>query len=187
MIRSRRAVSLVELLVVMSACTGVLTLSSVLLVRTMRIQMQSRAHGDAERNSLRLSDHFRRNVHQAKSAVSSRGELEGDVFLRLQLADGQQVEYSRIGNTVLRLSTENNDRVSRQEFAFPADCKLSVHELESPPRLALTITTEQGFSAPFDGNKASRTFAIPVSLHVEANLGRNLRYAKTTEAEDVVP
>ena len=52
----RRGVSLTELLVVMTACTVVMTLTSQLICRVMRIQVESRAHVDVERNAMRLAD-----------------------------------------------------------------------------------------------------------------------------------
>jgi hypothetical protein len=187
MICTRRAVSLVELLVVMSACTVVLTLSSVLLVRAMRIQMQSRVHCDIERNSLRLSNQFRRDAHEAKSVRSSRDELEGDTVLRIHLTNGKQVEYSYIAGRVVRLSTENGKYVSREEFTFPATCELSVRELESPPRISLTIATNQDLAAPFDGVSTARSIAPPVSLHVEGRLGRDRRASEMAGVVEVIP
>jgi hypothetical protein len=178
---------MIELLIVMSACSVVLTLSSVVIVRAMRVQMQARAYCDAERNALRLSDQFRRDVHGAKSAVSRRADPEGDSFLRLQLADGRQVDYSRVGGTVLRLTTGNGNRVAREEFAFPADCELGVRESQSPRRLVLTISADPDFDLTSGGTPLRVAPAGPLSLHVEAAVGRDLRLAAAAQHDEASP
>jgi type II secretory pathway pseudopilin PulG len=186
MIRSRRGISLIELLVVMSACGVVLTLTSQLLCRVMRIQIESRTQVDVERNSLRLSEQLRHDVHQARVAVTSRPELGNEVFLRLQFADGQQTEYSRHGGTVLRQASGNGSQASREEFVFPATCNLSIQQNGAPPRLTLTITTGPNEARSGDDEPLNRALAIPVSLRVEATRGRDLRFA-TAPARQEAP
>jgi hypothetical protein len=176
MIRSRRGISIVEMLVVMSASTVVLTLASLLIIRAMRVQMESRAHCDVERNALRLSGQFRSDVHQAETAETKELAGEDGVFLRLQLPDGNQVKYSRVGGTVQRLASASGQQVWREEFAFPAACDISIRELESPPRIRLTITAKLTV-APSDGKPTVSTLAIPVSFDVEAALDRDGRIA----------
>jgi hypothetical protein len=190
MIRSRRAVSIVELLVVMSASTLVLTLTSVMIVRAMRVQMQSRAYCDIERNSLRLAEQFRRDVHQAQ-AVPKLGDAEDEEFLRLQPVDGGQVTYrmerSSDGGTVLRLRSTSGKPDSREEFVFPATCELAIQELQSPQRLALTITSATEVAAGADGKPRVNTALIPVSFRVEAVVGRDSALASAAGAEEVAP
>jgi hypothetical protein len=175
MIHSRRAVSMIELLIVMSACTIVLTLSSVLVVRAMRTHAQSRVNCDAERNALRLSSQFRRDVHAAESAVAENNAQRGDFFLSMQLTEDQQVEYSIVGGTVLRLMSLDGKSTAREEFAFPAGSKLTIRELESPRRIALTIVNQPTFDKAPEGIPRAIALAVPLSLDVEANLGRDRR------------
>ena len=174
---SRRAVSMIELLVVMSACTVVLTLSSVLVVRAMRTQTQSRANCDAERNALRLSSQFRSDVHAAQSAVASSNAQRGDSFLRMQLTEDQQVEYSIVDGTVLRLMSHDGKRTAREEFAFPAGSELTIRELESPRRIALTIVNQPTFDKASEVSPRPIALGAPLSLHLEAHLGHDLRLA----------
>ncbi len=177
MIRSRRAVSMIELLIVMSACTIVLTLSSALVVRAMRTHAQSRANCDAERNALRLSSQFRCDVHAAQSAVANSNVQRGDSFLSMQLIGDQQVEYSIAGGTVLRLMSLDGKRTSREEFAFPAGSELTIREFESPRRIALTIVNQPTFDKLPEGNQRPIALSAPLSLHVEASLGLDIRLA----------
>jgi hypothetical protein len=177
MIRSRRAVSMIELLIVMSACTVVLTLSSSLIVRAMRAHTQSRAYSASERNALRLSSQFRRDVHAAQSAVASGNAQRGDPFLRMELTEDQQVEYSLFDGTVLRLMSRDGKRTAREAYAFPAGCQLIIRELELPRRIALTIATRPNFDVVSEGSPRPIAVGAPLSLHVEANLGHDWRLA----------
>jgi hypothetical protein len=185
MICSRRAASLIELLVVMSASTVVLTLTSQLLCRVMRIQIESRAHVDVERNSLRLAEQFRRDVHAAQAAATSRDELGNDVFLQLRFPDGRQAEYSRHGRTVLRRVSGSSSQVAREEFVFPATCDVAIQEDGKPPWLTLTITMGPNQARSGDDKPLTRALAIPVSLQVEATLGRDLRFAAAPARQEV--
>jgi hypothetical protein len=174
MTASRRGISILELLVIMSASTVVLTMTSLLIIRAMRVQMESRAHCDVERNALRLAEQFRRDAHDAKSAEINEEAGEGEVFLRLQVLDGNQVEYSCTGGTVLRLASGSGKQVSREEFAFPAAIEISIRELKSPSRITLTITAIPLAAA---GKPPVSTLLIPVSFEVEAALDRDRRFA----------
>jgi hypothetical protein len=185
MSRSRRAASLIELLVVMSACTVVLTLTGELLCRVMRIQIDSRAHVDVERNSLRLAEQFRRDVHHAQAAVTGQDELGDDVLLQLRFPGGRQAEYSRHSGTVLRRVSGNGSQVSREEFVFPATCDLVIQEAGAPPRLTLTITVGPNEARAGDNKPLARALAIPVSLQVESTLGRDLRFAIAPDQQEV--
>ncbi len=177
MIRSRRAASLIELLVVMTASTVVITLTSGLLCRVMRIQVESRTHVDLQRNSLRLSEQFRHDVNAANAAVTDQDVLNAGDFLQLRFPDNRQVEYSHHGGTVLRRLSGHGNQVAREEFVFPATCEVAIQEDGQPPRLTLTITTGPGEAHSGDDKPLNRALSIPVSLRVEATLGRDLRFA----------
>jgi len=177
MTRTRRAASLIELLVVMTASTVVISLTSGLLCRVMRIQVESRAHVDVQRNSLRLSEQFRHDVHAAETAVTSQDDLGDDVFLRLRFPDGRQAEYSRQSKVLLRRVSGNDTPVSREEFVFPATCDVAIQEEGTPRRLTLTITTGPNEARSGDDQPFDRPLAIPVSLQATSTLGRDLRFA----------
>ena len=174
--KTRRAVSLVELTVIMSACTVVLTLSAVLMHRTMRTYTEAAACRDAERSAMRLSDQFRRDVHQARAASIDETTLKAGVLLRLELADGQAVEYRRQDGVILRVLSKDGGAVSRDEYVFSPSCKVIVAEAAAPRRISLTITTALADSPT---NSAKRPFAmkeVPINLQAEAVLGRDARF-----------
>jgi hypothetical protein len=181
---TRRAASLVELLVIMSACTVVLTLCGVLLERAMHIQMRSRARADVERSALRLSDQFRRDVHQARAAATGNADPGTGPFLQLQFVDDQTVEYSHLAGTVLRVLAKNGQPIWREEFVFAPDSELVIREQGSPPRLALTITAQPKDVPSPDIQQPVASAAIPVSFQVEAGLGRDWRFAAPSTRQE---
>ena len=180
----RRGVSLTELLVVMTACTVVMTLTSQLICRVMRIQIESRAQFDVERNAMRLADQFRSDVHQAESAVTDAATLGENVLLQLEFADGQQAEYSRHEGTVLRQVSRAQEPIAREEFEFPAACKLAIQETGSPPRLVLTLSTSPLAARANGDNQLVSVPMIPASLQVEAEIGRDARFTATPQGEE---
>jgi hypothetical protein len=185
--RTRRAVSVLELVVIMSASTVVLTLTGVLLHRAMRIQMQSRAQMDAERTSLRLANQFRRDAHAARAAVALQGDENGGAFLRLEFANGRTVEYSRLAGTVRRLESGGSKPAWREEFLFPAINELRIDQASAPRRLTMTVVAKPVEQPSKEGKPLAATWAIPLSIHAEAILGRDLRFDPARAGEKESP
>jgi hypothetical protein len=173
---TRRGASLIELLVILSASTVVLTLTGVLLHRAMRIQTLSRAHVDAERTTLRLSEQFRSDVHQAR-ALSSQPGNDGEVFLRLELADGRVAEYSRTNGAVLRSESGGDRPTWREEYAIPGAGALRIEQESAPQRLVMTIILKPAERPVPNGQAPAGTRFVPMSLCAEAVVGRDLRFA----------
>ncbi len=163
-VKSRRGVSLTEMLVLMSSCTMILTLCTVLLHRVMRVEIDSRAFVDAERTSERLGHQFRQDVHQATAAEMDASRLKNDVFLQLQFADDQTVEYRGVKGNVLRTVTHGGTVAGREEFAFEPSCKLAVHGDESPKRIALSIMSPTLESTTDKAEQLQSYKAVPVGL-----------------------
>jgi type II secretory pathway pseudopilin PulG len=185
--KTRRAISLIELLVVMSASTVVLTLTGVLLQRAMRTQMHSRALVDAERASLRLAEQFRRDVHSAR-AVRVSDPLEHETpFLRLDLAGGRWAEYSRVGGRLLRLESGGDKPTWREEFVFPAASELSVERKSIPSRLILQITAKQPEPPAAASGPLVSTQSVPVHIRAEAVVGRDFRFGGAPTGEGAPP
>ena len=161
---TRHAVSLVELLVLMSASSVILTMSAALVHRAMRTQSESRGFFDAERSAMRLARQIRRDTYDATAALVGGEGLGDNVALRLQLADQRTAEYSYADGEVLRILTKRDGAVSREQFAFPSPIELDVRKEDSPPRIVLTITAKQ--------RGLPRAYSKPMDLHVEAGLNR---------------
>ncbi|MEX2316009.1 MAG: hypothetical protein WD669_02585 [Pirellulales bacterium] len=181
--KSRRAISLVELLVVLSASTVILTMSAVLVHRAMHAQSHARAFYNVERTALRLSEQFRRDVHQAATASASAGDRPDGVFLRLQLADGQSLEYGQRNGDVTRTLSQSNKVLSRDTFAFPPSIKLTLREEARPRRLALSITADPAETPDTNGKLPWTAHSQRVSLQTEAVLARDSRFVSAARRE----
>jgi hypothetical protein len=181
-VKSRRGVSLVELLGLMSSCTVILTMSAVLLHRTMRAQIDTRAFVDIERSSSRLSQQFRDDVHQATAATLGDAKLKENVFLQLQLPQETSVEYSRRDGAVSRNVSHSGKVMARDEFAFEQLDKVAIVEEGSPKRIVLTITNPLPEPTADKREQLKSLKSVPVSLQVEAVMNRNVSSASSNNA-----
>jgi hypothetical protein len=173
---SRRAISLVELLVTMSTCTVFLTLTGVLLQRAMRVQIESRAVARSERTALRLANQFRRDVHDAANITVTDTDVGEAAFLRLELHGGRSVEYSRRESVIQRVESGADKPSWREEFAFPVVGKLTIEQDGSPPRLALTVTATPAEPQSTGTKPLVRPTTVPLHLHVDASVGQHHRF-----------
>jgi type II secretory pathway component PulJ len=183
MTHTRRGASLAELLVVMSACSVVLSLSSQILCRVMRTQIDSRAVEDVERSAARLSERFRADVHQAATAETAADTLSEGVFLRLALPAGRQVEYSRQAQCVLRRESGGGSPEWREEFQLPAACHVSIREENTPLRFVLTASTRPDEVSAAGEKPVAATTSL--YLQVEGRLGRDRRFAQDRAQREV--
>jgi hypothetical protein len=181
--KNRRGASMIELLLIMSACTVVLTLTGVLLHRAMRIQMQSRAHVNAERSALRLSEQFRSDVHQARAVASDFGK-DDKLLLHLVLTDGRVAEYSRANGALLRRESGGDRPTRREEFSFPGAHAVTIEHKSAPQRLALAIILKPTVQPLADDKALASTNFVSLSLCIEAAVGRNLRFGTTLANQD---
>lgn len=175
----RRGVSLIELMVLMSATTMILSMSAMLLHRVMRVQVESRAFADAERNAARLSRQFRQDVHQTASAALDASKLNEGVFLKLQLPASESIEYSRASGNILRAVSHGGKVASREEFPFPSACKMVVREEKPPDRIILVITSPALDPASSQDEQLRSYRTAPVALQVEAMLNRGASAANS--------
>lgn len=167
----RCGVSLVELLVVMSAATVILTLSTGLIHRLMHAQSKARALADVERTTLRLGNDFRRDVHQALRAVTDKSELAGGVFIRLENVDGSWAEYRLEETTIRRVQAVSDRVVAHEEYSFGEEFALDA-QVENERLVTLTITSRGRDDADADANVRQSIDGAKVDLQVVAALGQ---------------
>lgn len=148
-----KALSLVEMLVVMSAVSVLLNLTALVLHRLMDVHSHSRAFLDTERNALRLARQARSDIHAAQRVEVERGET-GDT-LRLELGPAGSVEYRNDGELVQRVCTRTAAMTARESYRFDPGERLKIEWLESPKRIALTV----GGGAPAQQESASESSA----------------------------
>jgi hypothetical protein len=184
-LKRRRASSLIELLIIMSACSLVLTLSAALLHRAMHIQSRSRAYVDAERSATRLSHQFREDVHKALAHRAGEAPVDGDALLQLTHPGNEEVQYVAMDGTVSRTLMREAEVVSREEYAFPSAVKANVQQQEAPTRLVLVVTTNPADALNRTDSRRIEPGFSPVSLQAEAVLGRDLRFLRRSDEEEV--
>ena len=169
--RTRRGVSLAELLVVISSATVILTMSATLIHRIMHTQSRAYAFFCVERSALRLTTQFRRDVHSATDASIDGAGDEG--VLTLQLTGDQTVEYRRAEGNVARVLSSGGDVVAREEFPFPAGTEWGLQEHQAPRRLILSLEGQPQDNLDPNEKRPSPLFAVPVGFRAEACLGRD--------------
>src|SRR5437762_4378350 len=116
-----RGVSLVELIVVMSAASVILSLSAGLIHRIMHAETAARSLATVERTSLRLAAALRRDVNAATRAITDQAQLADGAFLRLGYLAGSRIEYRRVDETIHRLELDGDRIVARDQFPFAAN------------------------------------------------------------------
>ena len=179
----RRGVSLAELLLAMSACSVILTMSVGMIHRVMHTQSRTRSFFDGERAALRISRQFRQDVHSARSAVTDADRLVPEVLLQLEMEDEQTIEYRRVNAGLQRVLLEKDEVHSREEYAVQVEMGASFRQ-ESPPLVVLSIVPEK--PAGQSGQSLARPVTKPVSLYVEARLGAD-RFTSASAAQEDAP
>jgi len=166
-----RGVSLVELLVVMSAASIILSLSAGLIHRAMHAETKARALTAVERAAIRLSHAFRHDVNRASDAVMNSAQLRDRAFIHLQSKNGGSVEYRRDERTIYRLQYDGERIVAREQFVFAADFDLQSH-VENSRLIELTLTSAQRELSHDQTQLIQRAHQLPVYLQVVAALER---------------
>lgn len=181
---ARRGTMLVELTLTLSACVVILTMSASLIHRALHTHSRSRLFFDVERSAMRLSESFRRDVHAASLAATGAETGSDDVLLRLQLPGGQTVEYRQAAGRVERLWQVKGDIQSREAFVFPPETRLAAQN-ETPRLVVLSLAPPAALSQPTE--RPLSTYSVPVSLQVEAILGRNASLIKISSLPEATP
>lgn len=151
----RRGISLVELLLTMTACAVILTLSAELIHRMLHAQSRARAVQDGQRSAFRLERSFRNDVHQATRIQTTDAAKES--LLVVQLPNSRTAEYRTSEAGIERLLLNGESVVSREAFAFPDETQFRVAQ---DRRLwTLSATSRQDLLTRHD---------VRVLLHIEA-------------------
>jgi len=169
---ARRGASLLELLIVMSAATVILTITAALVHRVMLAHSKARAFVDIERTSLRLANAFRSDVHQAIAASIAQGAADGAAFLKLELPADQRIEYRRDGGIILRILLDSDRIASREAFTFPSESEVAIKK-DGPRLIALSINSRADETTPTDSTAKQVAYSVPVNLYAEAALNRD--------------
>jgi len=169
----RQGVSLTELLVLMSLCAMILSMSGMLLHRVMRIDVDSRLFVATERSCSRLDRQFREDIHEATSVNIKNATPAVGEFLVVQLPYEQTVTYSRSNGGIERIASRKGKVASRDEFAFQSSSNVELREEESPRRVIFSVTSPLPDQTNDKTKQVLSLKAVPIGLLVEACVGRN--------------
>jgi hypothetical protein len=183
--KPRCGASLIEMLIVITGCAGILSLSAVLLHRGMRSQEDTRYFFAVERAAWRLAEQLREDAHRAASVVLEKAELDDDAFVQLLLADGESVTYRRQGAQIVRVLARDGDATATEQYPLASAIELTLRERQSPRRLILTIESAPADWLPTSGKPRPGLREQPINLQVEAVVGHDARHAPASAvAED---
>jgi hypothetical protein len=176
----RRGISLVELMLTLSACCVILTLSTGLIHRAMHAQSKARLFFDGERSASRLGHAFRQDVYDAKTGAKG----EGDLLLRLEMPSGQAVLYRQSSGRVERTVNDGESVRARELYVFPADAQIMI--ANDPPRV-FTLSIDPPAELPMQPDAPLPAYSFPVTMRVQAIVGRNAALIETARAAETAP
>lgn len=169
---NRVGVSLVELMVTMSACAVLLTLSLTLLHRMLHVQKRASAAQDIQRTLWRLESVFRSDIHAATAVIEEENTPES-VLVLLSLAQDQSIEYRREAAVIERLLLTHGEVTSRERFAFSQPIAPTISRRERG-LISLEINSNE---VPVAGS--------PITFQVTAVLSRDRIPAALTLVKEV--
>lgn len=118
----RAGYSLIELLVVLTLLGFVLGAVTVSLHGFQRAQFKAREEFDRRSAIDQFVERFRTDAHSARSAeIVSGGNETGRTLLRFVQTDSSSVEYSLLGQSLLRTRFEGGSPVQQDSFALESD------------------------------------------------------------------
>ena len=135
---TRRAFTLVELVVVMSAGSVVMMLAIGSVHQAMALSAESRQRADHQRVAVRLASEFRQDVHRAVNASESLQRV------LLTMSDQSIVKYESKGNRVVRSVTRAEVTTYQDIFELRESCQSSLETIENPERVVLVVSNELG-------------------------------------------
>jgi hypothetical protein len=134
----RRGHSLIEMLVIMSAASAVLTISAVLIHRTMRLASQTRAFHAEEATAWRLSGLLRSDAASAASIDLSLADEKVSVTFRG--AEDDPIVYRFSGPHVERTQRLGGNSEARESFELPSVANWTAESLEQAAAVRIVAT-----------------------------------------------
>jgi hypothetical protein len=148
--RGRRGVTLLELLLTITATTVIMGVAGSLLHRSLRLEAASRGVMQAERTALVLARRFREDVRTARGVAGTTDGLPDGIVLRVQPAAEGEIVYRAVAGSLVREETLPAGRVAREAFAFPAAVRFQAAREAGVVTLMGTGGGEPGEGPPID-------------------------------------
>jgi prepilin-type N-terminal cleavage/methylation domain-containing protein len=182
-IRSRRGVSLIEMVVVISMLTiviGLVGMTFHLLLRSERLVSQSFI---TERTISRLAIQFRDDVHQSDTGVLSSGSESEKPVLTLGNESGIQIRYLVIAEGLVRLLVANDRVTARDDFRLP-DCRLSLFSGSDGESSLQRLVIERPGAALVKTHQESAPLR---AMKIDAHLNQKNRFSSATANDETEP
>ena len=172
----QKGFTLMELVLVIAA-VGVIGSLTVSVLSSMMRQQKAAATQLALGSSFaRMSDRFRRDVHQAASTKLSANEL------MLNLDANSSVSWKRENNVIVR-TTKTTADVRNDHFDVSENQSLSFHRLPAEAGVELLeLRIVRDVEQRDDASADSRFVTGSQGVVVVAELGRDIRLVRTTES-----
>ena len=116
----RRGMTLVEVLLTITASTMVVGVAGGLLHRALRLEAASRGALQGERTALVLARQVRADIRAARTVACTADGLPADVVLRVQPAGEAAIVYRAVRGGLVREQAIPANRIAREAFSFPA-------------------------------------------------------------------
>lgn len=175
----RAGVSLLEVLVVMTTLSVLLTTCTVTLMRLLRAQSASGGALAASLTISRLARDLRRDAHTAAAAAWD-GPVAGEA-IELTDGNGGRVRYALSTEGVRRTTTPADGRVAVDDYLFPA-AKVEWELAESGLLVVVRISRSSPSSRGETGTSPLAALP-PERLVIEAAVGRAVKTISAEERE----
>jgi prepilin-type N-terminal cleavage/methylation domain-containing protein len=163
-LRSRRGVTLVELVVVVTVMTFLLGLAAMVTHTLFRSQRSIRAEMLWRRSAARLSLKFREDAHAANQAkLTSADGAARPPRVTLVFSPEHRVEYRTLAETsqIERVVIRGGAAVGRDTYCLPNGARATLELGEQDARPLLVLTVKSGDGTP----------AVRPALRIEALVG----------------
>lgn len=178
--RTRAAVSLTELLVVMTVASVIVGLSGMMIHRLLAAEHEATRTARFATSVARLSRAFRADVHAARDVELREPNDAQPATLVAQQGDGHEVRYELQAHRASRIETREGNQVHRDDFYFPPGSQLRFERGAegSLVRLELELAGHR---------RDSKDDAPRRKLAIEAALARDHRFEPAPRQEGQLP
>ena len=135
----RRASTLVELMVCLSAGSTLMLVAIGLVHQTLKISREVSQHADHDRSLARLATLFRRDAHHATGA-----SIESETELRMTRANDSEVIYRFADQRITREYKLASGEVENEGFAVDQEISATFESSSDPNQAALLVRRDTG-------------------------------------------
>jgi prepilin-type N-terminal cleavage/methylation domain-containing protein len=166
---SRRAVSLIEMLVVIAVSTVLMTVAVTTLHTLMQAEHNGRNHAGQAATLARLADQFRSDAHAALRPIAADGEA-GDQW-QFALANRAEVTYEALPGEIQRRERIAGKLVRQESYVLPAGSTAKITtRVDLAPVMASLVITVPAEAPP-----------IEREIRIDAALGIDHRFTKSPD------